>query len=253
MRISIITPTLNSSNTISSCIESISLQTHDDIEHIIIDGGSNDGTIDIINEYQRNNSRFFVKYISEKDNGIYDALNKGIVISSGEVIGILHSDDLFADNSVLSKISKLFSSDSSIEGCYGDLCYVSASDTGKVIRQWKAGEYKLKSFVYGWMPPHPTCFFRKGVYERYGGFDTYYKISGDYELILRFLYKNTINMFYLPEVITLMRFGGRSNGSIKNILSKMREDAEIMKKYGLPFYFSLPLKSLRKIHQFFIK
>ena len=249
MRVSIITPTLNSDRFIKDCIESVKYQSYLDIEHIIVDGGSIDSTLKIIKDYENS---YNLKLIAGKDNGIYDALNKGIKSATGEIIGILHSDDLYPNNEVIEKIVSIFKLQK-IDSCYGDLHYIKENDINKVIRYWKSGDYKRNKFKYGFMPPHPTFFVKKEIYEKYGLFDTYYKISGDYELMVRFLYKNFISCYYIPEVLVKMRIGGKSNKNLKHILIKMKEDYKVIKKYNLGVIDTLLLKSFIKIPQFFKK
>jgi len=246
MKVSIITPTLNSERFIKDCIESVKKQSYLNIEHIIVDGGSDDSTLKIIKEYE---NTYNLKLITGKDNGIYDALNKGIKNVSGEIIGILHSDDLYTNNEVLRKIVYIFQSQK-INSCYGDLYYVKENDINKVVRYWKSGNYNRDKFKYGFMPPHPTFFVKKEIYEKYGVFDTSFKISGDYELMVRFLYKNKISCYYLPEVLVKMRVGGNSNKNLKHILIKMKEDYRVIKKYNLGGIDTLLLKSFIKIPQF---
>ena len=249
MKVSIITVAFNSAQYIEDCIKSVLSQSYPNIEYIVIDGGSTDGTVDIIKKFESKIS----KWISEPDEGIYDALNKGIKLASGTVIGILHSDDFYTSNKVLEKVSNVFIENPNAEGCYGDLCYVYPNNSNKIIRYWRAGDFDREKTKYGWMPPHPTCFFKTEVYKNYGRFDKSYKIASDYEILLRFIYKHKIKLIYLNEVITAMRLGGKSNKSVSNILMKMREDYKIMKKYRLPAYLTLPFKNLRKLPQFFIR
>jgi len=249
MKVSIITPTLNSERFIKDCIESVKNQSYLDIEHIIVDGGSIDYTLKIIKEYE---NTYNLKLITGKDKGIYDALNKGIKNASGEIIGILHSDDLYPNNEVIEKIVNIFQSQK-IDSCYGDLYYVKENDINKVIRYWKSGVYNRNKFKYGFMLPHPTFFVKKEIYEKYGVFDTSFKISGDYELMVRFLYKNNISCYYLPEVLVKMRVGGKSNKNLKHILIKMKEDYKVIKKYNLGGIDTLLLKSFIKIPQFLKK
>jgi len=245
LKLSIITPTLNSEKTIEDCLRSVLRQTYKNIEHILVDGASSDKTIYIARKISPN-----IKIIVEKDEGIYYALNKGIKNATGDIIGILNSDDFYSSELVFEKIIKVFS-EKNVESCYGDLRYVSKYKTSRVIRHWKAGEFNSDNFKYGWMLPHPTFFVKKEVYNRYGFFDLNYHISSDYELMLRFLLKFRITTFYIPEVIVNMRVGGKSNSDIKHFLLKMKEDYLIMRKYSLPAFISLFLKNISKICQFF--
>jgi glycosyltransferase involved in cell wall biosynthesis len=246
MKVSIITPTLNSAKFIRDCIESVKNQSYSDIEHIIVDGGSVDSTLEIVKEYE---GSYNLRVINQKDNGIYDALNKGIENASGEIIAILHSDDLYQNNEVIEKVVEIFRTQK-VDSCYGDLYYVKKDDINKVVRYWKAGGCKKDKFRHGFMPPHPSFFVKKEVYEKYGLFDTSYKISGDYELMVRFLYKNSISCYYISEVLVKMRIGGKSNKDLKHILIKMKEDYRVIKKYNVGGLNTLLLKTITKISQF---
>ena len=209
MKISIITITYNSSATVEDTIKSVVSQDFPDIEYIIVDGLSKDSTLTIVNRY----SPYITKVVSEKDKGLYDALNKGIKLASGDVVGMLHSDDLYANNNVISKVARMFAADPAVEAVYADLVFVDRDDSEKVLRTWKAGEYEEDSFKKGWMPPHPTFFVKKSVYDRFGGFNLDLKLSADYELMLRFIHRHKIKVAYLPETIVKMRMGGLSNHS----------------------------------------
>lgn len=246
MKISIITVTYNNQKYISECIESVLNQTHQDIEYIVIDGASTDGTLDVINNYK---DKMF-KVVSEPDKGIYDAINKGIHLATGDIVGILNSDDTYASDMVLEKVNSAFE-DSGAQSCYGDLVYVS-QDKSRIIRYWKSGEYSKELIMKGWMPPHPTFFVKRVIYDRLGRFNTDFKIAADYDLILRFMAKGGITTFYVPEVLVNMRIGGHSNRSIKNIALKMKEDWSIMKSNGLTNpTIALLYKNFSKVGQFF--
>lgn len=247
MKISIITTCFNSENTIEDTLRSVEAQDYPDVEYIVVDGGSTDGTLPIIEKYKSKISKF----ISGKDQGIYDALNKGIGIATGEIIGILHSDDVFASQQVLSKISSIFY-EKKCEGMYADLQYVDRKNTGRVIRNWKSGEYREGLFLEGWMPPHPTFFVRKECYERYGLFNTTFASAADYELMLRFIHRYKIKIAYLPEVIVKMRVGGISNTNILNRIRANLEDRRAWKINDLkPRWDTLLRKPLSKLPQFF--
>jgi len=248
MKFSIITATYNSQNTIADAINSVASQSYENIEHIIIDGASTDNTISIINEVKGKVS----KVISEPDEGIYDALNKGIKNSTGDVIVFLHADDIFAENTIIEKAAKLFS-EKQTDSIYGDLQYVAKEDTNKIIRYWKSGEYTFAKLKKGWMPPHPTFFVKKKIYENLGVFDTNFRIAADYDIILRFLGKHKISTAYLPTVMIKMRIGGESNKSIKNILKKMKEDVKALKKNNLGGWQTVLMKNITKIPQLFRK
>lgn len=249
MLFTILTAVYNNKPHIEECIQSVLSQDYDQIEHIIIDGGSNDGTVEIINKYQDKISKF----ISEPDEGIYYALNKGIKAASGDVVGLLHSDDMFYDEHVISKIAELFKK-TNTDSVYSDLVYVYKDNPDKILRYWKAGEFNYNSLKMGWMPPHPAFFVKKNIYDKFGGFDTSYKIASDYEIVLRFLAKHKISSSYLPEVTVKMRTGGASNKSISNIKHKSQEDYKALKAAGFSLpAFTLFWKNLRKVPQFFNK
>ena len=246
MKISIITSVYNNQETIAEAMESVLGQTYSNIEYIIVDGGSTDGTVDIIKSYQERLGAF----ISEPDKGIYDGLNKGIKLATGEVIGFLHSDDLYENNTVIEKVAQAFKNNA-LDSVYGDLTYVNKTDPDKVIRYWKSGEFTLKKLHQGWMPPHPTFFVKRVIYEQLGLFDTSFKIAADYDVMLRFLGKNKITTQYIPYVLIKMRVGGASNKSLKNIILKSKEDLKAMKNNEMGGFFSLVFKNLSKLQQFF--
>lgn len=218
MKISIITPTYNSSKTISRTIESVFSQDHKDIEYIVIDGSSNDGTQEIISSYM---NKFDIKLISEKDNGIYDAMNKGISLATGDVIGILNSDDFYENDLVLSGVAKAFE-DVTVDAVYGDISYFS-DDINKVTRYWKTGEYKENKLNNGWVIPHPSLFLRKSVYDKCGLFNLDFKIAADYEFILRLLKIHKIKVLYIPKVFVRMYNGGTSGSSLKQRMKGWRD------------------------------
>ena len=246
MKVSIITVVFNGCNVIEECIKCVLGQSHKDVEHIIIDGNSTDGTLDVINRYKDKIARI----VSEPDKGIYDALNKGIQLATGEVIGLLHSDDFYAHNRVIEKVADIFMK-YKVDSCYGDLEYVGKNDTNKVVRYWKASKYSHGKFKYGWMPPHPTFFVKREVYEKYGHFNTDFRIAADYELMLRFLERYRISTYYIPEVLIKMRIGGVSNRSLRNLVIKSSEDYRAWKVNNLNgSFFTILLKNLSKIPQF---
>ena len=247
MKITIITITYNSAATIEQTINSVLNQDYKNIEYIIVDGGSTDNTLKVIEKYKTRISKF----ISEKDNGLYDALNKGLALATGDFIGILHSDDFYIDNTILEKYVNTFIKNNS-DAVYSDLFYVNKDDTNKVIRKWKSGNHKPNSFLHGWMPPHPTFFVKRSLYEKYGKFNLDFKHSADYELMLRFIHKHKIKLTYLKEFTIKMRVGGQSNASVQNRLNANLEDRKAWKVNGLkPRFYTSYLKPFRKILQFF--
>lgn len=245
MKISIITATYNSEKTIIDTIKSLDSQTYDNIEYIIIDGESRDNTLDLI----KNNSRRVSKIISEPDSGIYDALNKGIMCSTGDIVGFLHSDDVLAYPDAISDLVNKLNLDNT-DAIYADLDYISKEDENKTVRHWRSGFYKKENMIRGWMPPHPTFFMKRNLYIEYGLFDLQFKISADYDSLLRYIYVNNISLSYLSKVTTKMRVGGESNRSIKNIMKKTKEDILALKKNKLPWMKAIILKNLSKIPQF---
>lgn len=249
MKVSIITITYNSEPTLKDTIESVINQTYKNIEYILIDGGSTDETLSIIKSYGNKISTL----ISEKDSGLYDALNKGISLATGDVIGILHSDDFYTNNHVIQHVVSLFSN-SPVDAVYADLYYVDKINTNQIHRKWKAGIYKEGMFFNGWMPPHPTFFVKRSIYETCGNFNLNLTSSSDYELMLRFIHKHKIKLAYLPEFIIKMRIGGKSNVTLKNRIKANKEDRLAWKLNNVkPYFYTLYLKPLRKIIQLFKK
>lgn len=224
MKISVLTAVFNNAGTISDCLASVAAQTHPDVEHIVIDGGSTDGTAELV----RTRGPRVSKLVSEPDRGMYDALNKGLGLATGEVIAILNSDDVYADATALAQVADRMSAEG-LDSCYGDIVYVRPDDLGKVVRRWKSGDYRRERFRNGWMPPHTACFIRRSVYDRFGAFDISFDIASDYEILLRFFYKHGISAAYIPEVLVKMRTGGRSAGSLRNII---KANAECYRSWG---------------------
>lgn len=248
MKISIITATFNSSATVADTLKSVKEQNYPDIEHVVIDGLSTDNTLEIVRNFPH-----VTKIISEKDNGIYDAMNKGIANAAGDVIGILNSDDVYANNSIISKVMKAFD-DPAIDTVYGDLQYVKQDDLSKVVRHWRAGNFSKRKFFFGWMPPHPTFFVRRKVYENAGLFNLSLKSAADYELMLRVLLKNNHTTKYIPELLVKMRTGGMSNATLKHRLRANKEDRQAWTINNIePYFFTIPFKPLRKVLQFILK
>lgn len=248
MKLSIITSCYNSAATIRDTLESVARQYYSDIEHIIVDGGSEDDTLAIVSEFTH-----VAKVVSEKDRGIYDAMNKGIAIATGDIIGILNSDDFYTGPGVISDVVRQMEQ-SGADTLYADLDYVSSTDKTKVVRSWRAGSYAVRKFYYGWMPPHPTFFVRKYIYERYGTFNLSLRSAADYEIMLRFLVRYDVTTTYLNKTIVQMRAGGQSNASITNRLRANAEDRKAWQINKLrPYLFTTFLKPVRKIHQFFMR
>ncbi len=245
MKVSIITATFNSAATVLDTLKSVQSQTWQELEHIVVDGASIDDTLRLLEAGKHRGP-----FVSEPDKGIYDAMNKGIQMASGEIVGILNSDDVYANPTIIEKVVQLFEQ-TGADAVYGDLWYVDAADMQRVKRKWVAGSYSRESFLYGWMPPHPTFFVRKSVYAQYGSFNLDMYTAADYELMLRFLYKYQIPAAYLPEVMVKMRVGGASNQSLKNRLLANKGDRLAWKVNGLkPYWFTVTLKPIRKITQF---
>ena len=250
MKVSIITVCYNSEQYIRSTMESVLAQDYSDIEYIVVDGSSTDTTIDIVKAYE---PLFYgrMKWISEKDNGIYDAMNKGIAMASGDIIGILNSDDLFASPDSVEKIISVFD-EKGVDCMYADLYYVSQSDTDKIIRHWQSG--KRKDFSKGWHPAHPTFYVNKNVYLQFGVFNLTYKFAADFELMLRLIEKHNISIWYLPEVLIKMRLGGTTNKSLKNIIKGNIECYKAFKENSIQVSIIYPLfRIFPKTMQFFRK
>lgn len=246
MKVSIITATFNSSKTILDTLNSLNTQTYEDIEYIVIDGSSSDNTLSII---QESCSRILM-IISEPDKGIYDALNKGINAATGDIVGFLHSDDLFAYPDAVKELVETLQREDT-QAVYADLEYVSKDDTSKVIRKWVSGEYQQRKLRNGWMPPHPTFFMKRDLYLEHGMFDLDLKIAADYDSILRYLWSNNVTASYLPKVVTKMRVGGASNRSLRNIIKKAKEDIQALKNNRVFWPSALLLKNFSKVPQFF--
>ncbi len=247
LKISIITITYNSEDTVEDTIRSVVAQDYPEIEYLVIDGKSRDRTLEIVEKYRERIS----KLVSEKDKGLYDALNKGVQHATGDVVGMLHSDDIYANSQVISRVAACFANDPQLQGVYADLVFVSRSDTDKVLRTWKSGEYREGAFLKGWMPPHPTFFVRRDCYEKLGGFNTKLKLSADYELMLRFIHKHQIRIAYLPETIVKMRMGGLSNDSFFVKLKANIEDKLAWRLNGLkPGRLTALKKPLSKLGQY---
>jgi len=292
VKISVITTSLNACGTIRDCLESVEGQTFPFVEHIVVDAASTDGTLEILNEYKKDSKQSAVssrqyeesefRMISEPDRGIYEGMNKGLRLATGDVVGILNADDMYPGPDVLEKVARVFE-DENVDSCYGDLVYVKDkfsagsrqlaeefrgqeelpefrghvtstcprnSEDSKVVRYWKSGEFDPRKFYRGWMVPHPTFFVRRSVYEKYGYFNLDMGTAADYELMLRFLVKNRISTVYLPEIIVQMRTGGASNVTFRSRLDANRMDRKAWEVNGLkPYPWTLLMKPLRKVGQ----
>ena len=245
MKISVITAVFNNHETIGAALDSVLSQSHPHTEVIVIDGMSTDGTRDILASY----SKRFDIYLSEPDDGIYYALNKGIELATGDVVGFLHSDDVFADSRALERVAGAFK-DESVEAVYGDLVYVKKDDTTRVVRRWIAGPYHKGLLSRGWMPPHPTLYVRREVYQRLGRFDIGFLIAADYDCMLRFFCAD-VKLAYIPYVQVRMRTGGASNRSLRNIVQKSFEDYTALRRNRVGGMFALFWKNVSKLPQFF--
>ncbi len=248
MKITLITAVYNREATIAQAIDSVARQSHADIEHLVIDGASRDGTVAVARRHAHDRMRI----VSEPDRGIYDALNKGIRAATGDVIGLVHSDDFLAHPQVLERVAARFA-ETGADAVYGDLDYVSASDTTRVIRHWRSGAFTPQKLARGWMPPHPALFLRREVFERLGSYDTSYRIAADYDAILRYFGRGGICPAYLPEVLVKMRVGGESNRSLGRILRKSREDYRALRSNGVGGLGALVWKNASKLPQFILK
>ena len=249
LKISIITVAFNSVDTIKETIESIIAQNYTNIEYIIIDGGSKDGTLDLAKKYSKH-----IEYISsEPDNGIYDAMNKGINAATGDIVGILNSDDFYPNSFVLSNVASSFEK-YNCDAIYGDLVYVKSDNVSKITRYWQAGKYSTSKIKNGWMLPHPTFFVKREIYQRYGLYNTALKSAADYEMILKLLYKHNISVYYIPMILVNMRLGGESNKSFWNRIKANKEDSLAWTKNQLQRPMLIRLKKpLQKLKQFFLK
>ena len=248
MKVSVITATYNSAATVADTLRSVRDQSYPLVEHLIIDGGSKDNTMEIVAGFPH------IKQIcSEKDRGIYDAMNKGVKRATGDIVGILNSDDFYASENVLREVVDTFEQ-SGCDAVYGDLQYVCKDDVSKVVRYWRSGPYQQGAFKWGWMPPHPSFFVRHTLYDRCGLFNLDMKTAADYELMLRMIHKEGASLQYLPNVLVKMRTGGASNSSLASRLKANADDRKAWDVNGLkPYWFTMYLKPIRKITQFIFK
>lgn len=248
MKISVITAMYNSEATVADNIRSVNAQTHPDIEQIFIDGASTDRSVQVA---QQTAQKPF-KLISEPDDGIYDAFNKGISLATGDVIAFLNTDDFYAADDILAQVAGLFESQDT-DAVYGDLVYVRPNNTDKVSRYWKSGSCQKDAFLKGWLPPHPTFMCKREMYDKFGVFDTNLKIAADYELMFRFIQRHQISLAYLPRVLVKMRSGGRSN-TIKGVIRANREVFQAFRQNGYPIHWRASLmKPVSKVAQYFKK
>jgi glycosyltransferase involved in cell wall biosynthesis len=249
MKISVITATWNCEETIEDCLTAVASQSHPDIEHLVIDGASKDGTMSVL---QAKREQLAV-LLSEPDQGIYDALNKGLARSSGDVVGFLHADDIYAHADVLADVAKAFA-DPQVCAVYGDLQYVRQHDVTQLVRHWASSPFTPRLLAQGWMPPHPTLYVRREWYSRIGGFDVRYRIAADYFSILQLFSQPGFKAVHLPDVLVKMRLGGASNRSIKNMIRKSQEDFDALRRSGfgpVGACRALFMKNLSKLGQFF--
>jgi glycosyltransferase involved in cell wall biosynthesis len=229
MKISIITVTYNCATVVENCLASVAEQLYKDVEHIIVDGASVDGTLEVL---QAHRSQLAI-LVSEPDAGIYDAMNKGLALASGDIVGFLNADDYYAHHRVLQNVAQSFADDHKLDACYSDLMYVDQSDASKIVRYWQSNSFVPNSFSRGWCPPHPTFFARRDVYQCFGGFDLAYRIAADIELMARFLEVRKINVKYIPEVWVKMRMGGTTNKNLRNVWVQNQEVLRALKRHGL--------------------
>jgi len=247
MTISIITVCFDSADCIVSALRSIDAQRGPDIEHVVVDGGSRDTTLRLLEAHSRPGRHV----VSERDTGIYDAMNKGLRRATGEIVGFLNADDMLASPYTIARIAQAFADDPTLDACYGDLEYISADDPPRTVRYWRSGPFSQEVLRKGWMPPHPTFYARRSLLTRVGEFDTRLRIAADYELMLRCLVRPDLRIAYLPEVLVRMRLGGASNASLAALLRKSREDLVAMRRHGVGNITTLLAKNLRKLPQFF--
>jgi len=247
LKISVITVCHNAAATLEHALLSVAGQDYAEREHIVVDGGSQDGSAEIL----RRNAASLARVVAEPDRGIYDAMNKGIALAGGEVIGFLNADDEYAHAGVLSRVAAQFA-DPAVEACYADLVYVDPRDLRRVVRYWRSRPYEAGLFERGWMPAHPTFYVRRRVYERYGGFDLAYRLQADFELTLRFLAAHRVRSVYVPEIWVRMRTGGATNRSVGNVLRGNAEAWRAARRHGLrvgPLF--VVRKVLSRLPQFF--
>lgn len=245
MKVSIITVTYNSAKTLQRTLDSVQEQTYGNIEHILVDGDSTDGTLDII----KANEQHIARYVSEPDEGIYDAINKGIKMATGSIIGILNSDDVLSNEFVIEQIVRNLRRQKA-DIAYGDLVYVDRKDGDRIVRYWRSNKFKRRQLYFGWMPPHPTMYVRRQVYEDCGLYSTALRISADYDFMLRVLRHDKYKKVYIPQVLVRMAMGGISNRNIRTMWLKSREDYRVLRFNDVGGLITLVCKNLRKLVQF---
>lgn len=253
MIISLITVTYNSGSTLFSTFQSILSQTYPDIEYIVIDGASNDGTVSVIQEFEPL-FKGKLKWISEPDNGLYDAINKGLYMAIGEVVGILNSDDFFTKSDILEQVAQAFEMDNKLDAVYGDVHFVNSTDLARPIRYYSSKIFRPSLMKLGFMPAHPTFYCRKSCYEKYGLYKTDFKIAADFDLLLRFIYVHHISLKYLPLDMVTMRVGGASTNGLKSHVCIMKEHLRSFKENGLKSnFFLLSLRYFYKLTEYIRK
>lgn len=247
-KVSVITAVYNNAATVKDTLLSFRSQSYPHAEHIIVDGASTDGTLDVVRQYAGKNAVIR----SEPDQGMYDAMNKGLALASGDIVGFLNADDVYADPHVLEEIVNTID-EKNVDAAYGDLVYIDRTDIGKVVRYWKSRDYRDGLFEKGWMPAHPTFYARKSVYEKYGGYDLSYRRQSDFELTLRFLAVHKIKSAYIPKILVHMRSGGASQG-LRHIIEGNIEAYRACRRHSLkvsPLFIAR--KILSRVPQFFYR
>lgn len=245
MKITVITVTFNSAETVIGTLRSVASQSYPNVEHIVVDGGSTDGTL----EHIRRHGSGVKRVVSEPDNGIYDAMNKGLRLASGDFVGFLNGDDTFAGPGVLADVAAA-ASQPAVDAIYGDLVYVSKNHPDRVVRYWRSGSWSCRQLALGWMAPHPTLYMRKALVDQYGAFDERLDIAADYDFMLRYFRRPDINVVYIRKVLVCMRTGGASNRSFGALYRKSREDLLALKRNAVGGWLTLLCKIARKLPQF---
>ncbi|MDP3123160.1 MAG: glycosyltransferase family 2 protein [Thiobacillus sp.] len=249
MKISVITVCFNAMNTIADALASVETQTHADIEHIVVDGASTDGTLDVIKRHGKRVARL----VSEPDQGIYDAMNKGLLLATGEIIGFLNADDVYADAGVLERVSAIMEAEK-LDALFGDAEFVSPTRPDRSVRRYRSERFCPERIAWGWMPAHPALFLRQQVYQRFGSFRTDYRIAGDFELVARMFHGGTLCYRHVPEVLVRMRTGGVSTGGWRNTILLNREVLRACRENGIPtslpkILSKYPAKLLEFLHR----